>query len=58
MGGCNSIDDCAFTNVDGEGILLTTSDGKRILMDAGNGFSLSSYFDLNEELLDILDNRN
>ena len=50
-----SIDECPFTNDDGEGILLTTSDGKRILMDAGNEFPMSSYFDLNEELLEMLD---
>ena len=55
MQGCNSIDDCPFTNDNDEGILLTTSDGKRILMDAGNGFPMSSYFDLNEELLEMLD---
>jgi hypothetical protein len=50
-----NLNDCAFTNNNNEGILLTTSDGKRLLMDAGDGFTFQSYFDLNEELLNILD---
>lgn len=53
--GCMDLNDCAFTNNNNEGILLTTSDGKRLLMDAGDGFTFQSYFDLNEELLYILD---
>ena len=54
--GCIDLDDCAFTNKNNEGIIiLTTSDGKRLLMDAGDGFTFQSYFDLNDELLNILD---
>lgn len=53
--GVNDLDDCPFTNDNNEGIILTTSSGERFLMDAGNGFILQSYFDLNEELLNILD---
>lgn len=55
MQGYHSIDESPFTNDDGEGILLTTSDGKKLFMDSGNGFPMSSYFDLNEELLEMLD---
>ena len=53
--GYHSVSESPFTNDDGEGILLTTSDGKKIVMDAGNGFPMSSYFELNEELLEMLD---
>lgn len=53
--GYHSVSESPFTNDNGEGILLTTSDGKRIFMDAGNAFPMSSYFDLNEELLEMLD---
>ncbi len=53
--GYHSVSESPFTNDDGEGILLTTSDGKRIFMDSGDGFPMSSYFDLNEKLLEMLD---
>jgi len=48
-------DTSIFVNEDGEFILLTASNNKRYIMSIHTQFSLESFFDLNDKLLEIYD---